>query len=159
MRMIPIITLLLAGLLAFGCSAKRIPGIAIDLEDNPDNRALLHVLDSYRSAFEHRDVDALVGMASERFYEDLGTPETTDDYDFAGLKTHFVKHFKQLKTIQLTVSLKNVKVADDKAQIDYRYVTRYLMDLPAGESWKVTDEINRMELVREEKTWKVLNGF
>jgi hypothetical protein len=159
MRSVPIITLLLAGLLAFGCSAKRIPGIAIDLEDNPDNRALLHVLDSYRAAFEHKDVDALVGMASERFYEDLGTPETTDDYDFAGLKTHFVKHFKQLKTIQLTVSLKNVKVADDKAQIDYRYVTRYLMDLPAGERWKVTDEINRIELVREDKTWKVLNGF
>lgn len=159
MRSLPITTLLLTGLLAFGCSAKRIPGIAIDLEDNQDNRALLGLLDSYRTAFEDKDVGALVGMASERFYEDLGTPETTDDYDFAGLKTHFEKHFKQLKTIQLTVSLKNVKVAGDKAHIDYRYVTRYLMELPAGERWKVTDEINRIELVREEKTWKVLNGF
>ena len=151
--------LLLAGLLAFGCSPKRIPGLEIELDDTPDHRALLEIFDDYREAYEGKNIDGLVALASARFYEDSGTPETNDDYGYDDLKEHFGKHFKVIKKIQITLSLRDLKVEGDKAQIDFRYVTRYLMDLPVGEKWQVTDELNRMELSREEQLWKVISGF
>ena len=37
-----------------GCSARRIPGT--DIEDNDDTRAILNVMERFRSAVEARDV-------------------------------------------------------------------------------------------------------
>lgn len=151
--------MVLAALLITGCTAKRIPGIEIQLADTPDNRALVKLMDNFRDALEHKDMDRLMAMASKKFYEDSGTPETDDDYSYDGLMEHFTKHFKRLKKIQLNLQLKKVVVKGNKAKVDYRYVERYLMDLPSGEKWQVTDELNRIELVKEEGKWKVLSGF
>ncbi len=152
-------TIVLAALLAAGCTAKRIPGLAIALADTPENRAIVKLMDDYRDAYEHKDIDKIVAMASKKFYEDSGTPETSDDYAFDGLKEHFGEHFKHLKKVQLNIQLRKVKIKGDKAKVDYRYITRYLMDLPSGEKWQVTDELNRMDLVKEKGEWKVISGF
>ena len=56
-------------------------------------------------------------------------------------------------------SLSGIGPKKAQAIIDYRYVTRYQMDLPVGEKWQITDELNRMELVREEDRWRVISGF
>ena len=58
---------LLVVCLAAGCTPKRIPGLDIELEDTPDNRALLQVVDAYRTAYENKDIDGLVALASSRF--------------------------------------------------------------------------------------------
>ncbi len=151
--------IVLAAFVATSCTAKRIPGIGISLADTPDNRAVVKLMDEYRDAVEHKDIDRLLAMASKKFYEDSGTPETDDDYGYDGLKEHFTKHFKQIKKLQLNIQLKKVNIKDSKAKVDYRYVTRYLMDLPSGQKWQVTDELNRLELVKEQGKWKVLSGF
>lgn len=154
-----ITTLLLSGLLALGCSAKRIPGLEFELADTPDHRALVKIVEDFRQAFEAKDVAAIKALASDRFYEDSGTPETEDDYSYAGIEEHFKEHFAKLKKIQLNITIKDVRVDKDRAEVDYRYVSRYLMDLPSGEKWQVTDEINQLEMVKEGKVWKVISGF
>jgi hypothetical protein len=159
MKIKSILLILLACAFAQGCGPKRIPGIEIDLADIPDHRALLKVLNQYKTSLEAKDIDGLLALASPRFYEDSGTSDTGDDYSFEGLSEHFVHHFKRIKKIQLNLTLKKITANQDRAQIDYRYVTRYLMDLPAGEKWRVVDELNRMELVRENGTWKIINGM
>jgi hypothetical protein len=159
MRLASATIALLAVCLASGCTQKRIPGLDIELDDTPDNRALVEVVRAFRTAYENKDVDGLVALASERFYEDSGTPETEDDYNYEGLRQHFSEHFKLIKKVQLKLELKKVDIQDNDATVDYRYVTRYLMALPVGEKWQVTDEINRLELVREDDRWKVLSGF
>ena len=159
MKFTSAMTILLGALLATACTAKRIPGIGIDLEDNPENRAMVKLLDDYRDAVEHKDMDRLMAMASKKFYEDSGTPETTDDYAYDGLKKHFTEHFKHLKKLQLNIELKKIRIKGNKANLDYRYIARYLMDLPSGEKWQITDELNRLELVKEEGNWKVISGF
>ncbi len=154
------LTLLLAATILFSaCGAKLIPGLDIQLTDTPDHRALLVIMAKYRQAYEAKDIDTLVSMTSERFYEDLGTPETQDDYNYKGLKSHFSKHFKQVNDLQLNITLKDVKVDGNQARMDYHYVTRYLIKLPSGERWQVTDELNRLELVKEGADWKVISGF
>ena len=154
------LTLLLAtALLATACGPKLIPGLDIELADTPDHRALLTIMGKYRQAYEAKDIDALTALASEKYYEDLGTPETEDDYNFEGLKSHFAEHFKQVRDLQLNINLKDVRIDGEKAHMDYHYVTRYLVKLPSGERWQVTDELNRLELVKEGQDWKVISGL
>ncbi|MBN2494800.1 MAG: hypothetical protein JXR96_09440 [Deltaproteobacteria bacterium] len=154
-----VVFLTLAVLCAAGCGPKLIPGLDVELADTPDHRALLDLMASFRKSYESKDIDSLVGLASERFFEDCGSPDAADDYGYEGLRKHFDEHFKRIKKIQLNLSIKNVRVEKDSATIDYHYVTRYLMDLPAGEQWKITDELNRMELAREGGAWKVTSGM
>jgi ketosteroid isomerase-like protein len=149
----------LFSLVAFGCGPKLIPGLGIELSDTPDHRALLKVLDSFAQAYESKNIDGLVALASKNFFETSGSTETDDDYGYDGLRKHFTEHFKMVEKIKLEMQLKDVQVIEDEATVDYRYVTRYLMKLPAGDKWKLTDDVNRMKLAREEGGWKILSGM
>ena len=153
------ILVILSSLLAFGCGPKLIPGLGIELKDTPDHRALLQVLDSFAQAYESKNIVGLVALASKNFFETSGSNETDDDYNYDGLHKHFTEHFKMVDKIKLEMQLKDVQVAEDEATVDYRYVTRYLMKLPSGDKWKLTDDVNRMKLAREEDGWKILSGM
>ena len=153
------ILLILFSLVALGCGPKMIPGLGIELSDTPDHREILKLLDSFAQAYESRNVDGLVGLASKNFFETSGSTETDDDYNYDGLRKHFTEHFKMVEKIKLEMQLKNVEVSEDEATVDYRYVTRYLMKLPSGDKWKLTDDVNRMKLAREEDGWKILSGM
>ncbi len=153
--------LVVAGLaLLAGCSPKRIPGLSIPVDDNEDNRAIVELLKQYAAAFEAKDLDKLVALAADDYYETAGTPDTGDDYNRDGLQTKMTEHFKSIDKPSVSITLKALKVDKDTASVDYQYVCRYLMKLPSGERWQVTDELARMELRRVEKhVWKVTRGL
>ena len=110
MRQISLILLLVAGLLTAGCGPKLIPGMNIEVADTPDNRALLQVLERFQDAFEKQDVDALVELASPKFYETSGSSDTKDHYDYAGIRKHFSEHFKLVEKCTLNITLKDILV-------------------------------------------------
>ena len=145
--------------LATACGPKMIPGLDIEVPDTPDNRALLSVMEKFQRAYETKDVDALLALASPEFYETCGSSDTDDDYNFEGLREHFTEHFKLIEDISLSIALKDVNVEDNKALIDYRFLARYRMNLPSGEQWQIKDDINRMELGKEKGRWKVRSGM
>ncbi len=159
MRQISLILLFVVGVLTTGCGPKLIPGMTIEVADTPDNRALLLVLEKFQDAFEKQDVDALVELASTKFYETAGTSDTKDHYDYDGIRKHFSEHFKLVEKCTLNITLKDILVEENKATIDYRFVTRFLMKLPSGEKWQLKDDINQMKLVKEAGQWKVLSGM
>jgi ketosteroid isomerase-like protein len=158
-RTILLIPAIFLAFFSLGCGAKHIPGLAIEVEDTPDNRALVQLVEAFRQAFERKDIDALVGMASPRFFENAGNNDAADDYNYDGLREHFGEHFKQIEKVTLDVHLRDVVVSGETAYVDYRFVTRYLMKLPAGDKWKVTDDVNRMNLAKEDGNWKVISGM
>src|SRR5688500_8958690 len=54
--------------------------------DSEDNRALLGTIEEYRMRLIEKNVDGLLILASERYFEDSGTPTAEDDYGYDGLK-------------------------------------------------------------------------
>jgi ketosteroid isomerase-like protein len=147
--------------LMHGCTARTIPGLSIEVADTPDHRAIVQLLRDYAGALEAKDLEGLVALADEGFYETSGTAETGDDYNRDGLRTHFGQYFQSIESPAVTLTLKELKVEGDTGYVDFHYVCRYLMKLPSGSQWKVTDELNRMELKRQEdkKTWRVVRGM
>jgi len=142
-----------------GCGPKMIPGMDIDIPDTADSRAVVKLFEAYQQAMELKKIDALVGMASKRLYETCGTNDTADDYNLDGLRQHFVDHFKRIEKVLFNYKLKEVKVEKDTGHLDYQYVARYLMKLPSGDKWEIADNITRMEVVKEDGQWKILNGM
>jgi len=146
-----------AVLFLVGCGAKRIPGT--DIEDTDDTRAILAVMERFRSAVEARDVDGVVQLVSESFKDDGGTATPEDDLDYAGLKKHLPERFAKFDDIHLDMSVRKITVYPDTgtASVIYYYSMSFkiphLSNKPRNES-----DIKEMWFKRDHGQWKITSG-
>lgn len=145
-------------LLLVACAPKMIPGTRV--EDTKENRSVLEVLGAYKEAMESRNVDALVSLCSPKFYEDGGNADPADDYSYSDLRNVLPQTFQRLSEVKLDVEVRVVKVEDNKASADLRFMYQAKMALPAGDKWHADTELTRLVLEREEGgSWKILKGL
>jgi hypothetical protein len=141
-----------------GCAHNYIEGTKV--EDTRKNRQILEVVEQLRQALEHRDTDALLKLVSTQYFESMGTTSPKDDFSYAQFKEKVLpRSFEMAKEVYVSFQIHEVKVKGDKAQVDLRYNTRIRLDLPAGSEWKNAKDFDRVELIREAGTWKIVRGL
>ena len=149
-------------LLAASCTTKYIGDSRI--EDNSDNREVLRVIEQYRRAVEDKDVDRILALTSDKYFEDPGTPhEPRDDYDKAGLKRRLEEAFAHVEDQHLQINARKIEWGDDEetVAVDYLYDYRFRVELPGGakDDWRKEMDVNRVELVRVDDDWKFVSGL
>jgi hypothetical protein len=149
-------TILLALVLS-GCHQQYIPNT--DVEDNSDNRRVIEFCEEYRKALERKDIPTLLSMASERYYEDGGNADASDDIDYAGLKDYLSSKFEEATGIRYEIRYRRITAEDEHIFIDYTYSGSYRIDTKEGEKWKSAVEENRLELVPEGERFKIVAGM
>jgi hypothetical protein len=160
-RTLPFVLVPLA-LLAAGCTTKYIGDTKI--EDNAENRAVLRVLEQYRRAVEDKDVQRVLELTSDHYFEDPGTPhEPRDDYDKRGLEERLEEAFGHVADQSLQIDARKIEMADDEktASVEYVFDYRFRLVLPGGakDDWRKEMDVNRVKLVREGKDWKFISGL
>ena len=146
-------------LLGAACSHNNIPGTQI--RDAPENRAILDVLAAYKAAMEARDSDALLALAAPNYF-DRGDPNrtsTTGPLDYGTLRRDLPDDFKDVKSVHLDITVKDVQVDGDKAHVDYYAVLRYAVAVVSGEKWFSEADDARMRLVKLNGKWKIASGL
>ena len=93
---------LLLLVVATGCAPRKIPGT--DLDDTDDTRAVLDVLQKYRSAVEKKDTDTIVKLADETFRDDGGSANPDDDLDYASLGPKLTARLAKIANVKLLAS-------------------------------------------------------
>jgi hypothetical protein len=139
------------------CHTQYIPNT--DVEDSDDNRRIIEFCEAYRKAVERRDVAMLLEMASERYYEDGGNADASDDIDHAGLKDYLSTKFDEATAIRYEIRYRRVTTEDDFIFVDYTYSGSFKVNTKDGEKWKSTVEENRLELVPSGDTFKIVAGM
>lgn len=154
-----VLALATTGLLALSaCSPSMIPNT--DVEDNSNNRKVISYCEEYRHAVEDKDVGRLLNMASPRYYEDGGNTSPDDDVDYDGLKDYLTSTFVKTQTIRYEIRYRKVNVSENKrVYVEYTYSASYRIPGLKGEEWKHTVADNRLELVPEGESYKILNGM
>ncbi len=147
--------LLVLGLAA--CSKYYIPNT--DVEDSDPNRRVVQFCEVYRKAVERKDIPALLEMASPRYYEDGGNVDAEDDIDFAGLEEYFADKFHDAKAIRYEIRYRRVVRDEDYIFVHYTYSGSYRLPSADGEKWKSTVEENRLELVPDGDSFKIVTGM
>src|SRR3954468_21551104 len=84
--LLPLLLAAMAGAATItGCAHQNmVPGTQV--QDTEDNRAVLAVIEQYRQRLTEKNVEGLLLLASDRYFEDSGTPSAVDDYGYDGLK-------------------------------------------------------------------------
>lgn len=155
--LIPLVIALSVGLL--GCSPKKIPGT--ELDDTSDTRAVLDVLQKYRSAVESRNPQALLTLAHESFRDDGGSSAHDDDLEYANLKEKMSARLGKVVDLHLDITVRRIEFDDDarNARVTYSYQMSFKMPEYSTRTQSEND-IKQMLLRRVgEQEWKITSGI
>jgi ketosteroid isomerase-like protein len=143
-------------LLATACASRRIPGT--EIADTDDSRAILAIMERYRSALEAKDAKAIQSLVAEDFHEDAGTEAADDDLTYANLPEHMAALFQKLDKPKVEISVRRVDVQEDTATAIYYWNASWRM--PSLTSRPQSDsELEQMVLKRIKGEWKIVSGI
>ena len=144
-------------LVAGGCPAHRFPGT--DIEDNPDTRSILNLLEKYRVAVEHRDADTLIALVSTSFKDNAGTATPDDDLDYQGLQKKLPERFAKVDDVHLDVNVRKIEFNKDNGTATVTYYYNLSFRMPTLSTKLLTEsEIKQMLLRLEQGQWKIMSG-
>lgn len=148
----------LSVLLGVGCARDVIPNT--DVPDSAENREVVQFVERYRHAMEERDVAALLGLVSPRYYDDNGTPIGTDDMDVEGLRGKLAALHDRVLAIRYEIRYRRVTfTTNDRVLVDYTYTGSFRVNTPEGERWSRRLADNRIVLGREGGELRILSGL
>jgi hypothetical protein len=148
-----------AALLAVtACSPTFIPNT--DVEDNSQNRKVISFCEDYRHAVEEKNVGQLIKMASQHYHEDGGNTNPEDDIDYEGLKTYLTTTFEKAQQIRYEIRYRRIQTTETShVLVDYTYAASYKLPGVAKEEWRHTVADNRLDLIPDGDTYKILGGM
>jgi hypothetical protein len=150
--------LLLAGAAcATGCSKYYIPNT--DVEDTDDNRKIVAFCEAYRHALERKDIISIMELVSPHYYEDGGNVDASDDIDYTGLREYLMNEFQDASAIRYEIRYRRVVQEKNYVFVDYTYSGSFRLPSDEGEQWQRTVEENRLELVAEGESFKIVAGM
>lgn len=147
---------------AFGpsaCATHYIPNT--DVEDTDENREVIRFCERYRKALEEPNVGILMSLASPRYYEDGGNVDPTDDLDYEGLREWLQGRFRDTRAIRYEIRYRRIDKGDqNRIMVVYTYSASYkIPGLKTDDEWRHTVAENRLELVPEGATFKIVAGM
>jgi hypothetical protein len=141
-----------------GCSKTYIPNT--DVEDTSDNKKVVAFCEDYRHALEDKNIGKLLKMASPRYHEDGGNTNDEDDIDYDGLKDFLTATFVGTQAIRYEIKYRRVTFTEtNKVFVDYTFAASYRIPGIKGQEWKHTVADNRLELVPDGESYKILAGM
>lgn len=142
-----------------GCT-KDIPNTSVP--DTPQNRAVINFMEQYRRSVEERDVGALLGMASQLYLDDNGTPAGEDDIDFRTLQTKLKRWSDRVTDVRYEIKYREISYDLDQIHVDYRYSASFRVAYQdEDERWSRRIGENRLVLTRDQvkERFLVLSGM
>jgi hypothetical protein len=141
-----------------GCAPEYLPNT--DVEDNDFNRRVVEFCEDYRHAVERKNIGLLLKLAHEKYYEDGATIDTSDDIDIVGLKAYLETKFREVKTIRYEIRYRNVtRGRNNEIYVDFTYSASYQLPSAKGDVWRRTVADDRLALLPEGETFRIISGM
>lgn len=139
------------------CGHNYLPGTRV--EDTKDTHAIFDIIEDVRKGLEERNANKVLAHVSPQYFEDMGTPDQTDDYGFSELQTKMNDSFATTTEMHVVLEIHDISVDGQHALADIRYASRARIELPSGGSWDAHREFNRIDFAREDGAWKIISGL
>lgn len=148
---------------AFGCShGIMIPGTNIPATEA--NREIIDTIEEYRQKLVEKNVDGLLLLASDKYFEDGGTPQANDDYGYAGLASILSSRLQRVESIRYDIQYKSIKIdREGRAEVEAFLSGAFELQGEVGERYRRVNDFHRFVLVRSPNAgtfkWKFLSGM
>jgi hypothetical protein len=123
------------------------------------NRKIIEVVEQYRHRLLEHNVDGLLVLASDKYFEDSGTPRSDDDYGYDGLKVVLANQLKRVKSMRYEIEYRNIKVTGKRAEVEVFLDGSFELQADAGDRYRRVDDYHRFVLEQKGDEWKFLSGM
>jgi hypothetical protein len=153
------------GLLALGLVASAgcahedyFPGTTILRSEQ--NRKIVETVEEYRKRLLERNVEGLLVLASDKYFEDSGTPRSDDDYGYDGLRSVLQTQLKRVKSMRYEIEYRTIKVTGRRAEVEVFLDGSFELAADAGDRYRRVNDYHRfvLEQVGDDE-WKFLSGM
>jgi pyruvate/2-oxoacid:ferredoxin oxidoreductase alpha subunit len=153
-----VLVLLVAGS-AGGCAHREyFPGTTIVRSD--ENRKIIETVEKYRQRLLTRNTVGLLALASQKYFEDSGTPRSDDDYGYDGLKKVLEVRLQRVKSLRYEIEYRNIRVTGDQAEVEVFLDGSFeLGAAEAGDRYRRVNDYHRFLLEKESDEWKFVAGM
>lgn len=142
---------------AIGCGSDLIPNT--DVPNSEANRAAVDFVETYRHAVEEHNPAAILRLVSESYLDDNGTPQTTDDVDYARLQEELTRWPEDVLDVRYEMRYRRVSTYSERVYVDVTYTAGFKLRTNDGERWERRLSDNRIELVRENGEFRIVSGL
>ena len=155
-------TLVVLLLVASGCGHGRLlPGTTIP--DTDVNRQVIDTIEEYRARLIEKNVDGLLLLASDKYFEDGGTPQANDDYGYAGLATVLSGRLQRVASIRYDINYRSIKfLGNSRVEVEAFLNGAFELQGEVGERFRRVSDYHRFVLERATSgtaKWKFLSGM
>jgi hypothetical protein len=128
---------------------------------NEQNIEILDVVEQYRRRLVDKKIDELLVLASDKYYEDSGTPRSDDDYGYSGLRDVLTKKLQRVKSLRYELELRNVRVRDNRAEVEVFIDGAFELAADSGDRYRRVNDYHRFVLEKApgKDKWKFLSGM
>jgi hypothetical protein len=146
-----------------GCGHGRyLPGTTILANDT--NRDIIDSVEEYRLKLTEKNVDGLLLLASEKYFEDAGTPRANDDYGYSGLATILTGRLQRVESIRYDIQYKSIRIGSDgRAVVEAFLSGAFELQGEVGERYRRVNDFHRFVLERSatggSAKWKFVSGM
>jgi len=156
------IGVMILGVLLFfvSCSSqKMIEGT--NVKDTDDNRVIYDIIMKYNKHLEEKNIDELMNLVSKRYYDGVGTIDSSDDYGYSQLRAILEKRFSQIKEIFQVIKIDKIihNKKTKKYHVVYQYDAKFLMNIGDNNKWHKKIDTNQISLVKEDNKFKIIKGL
>ena len=143
---------------ALACSKTYIPNT--DVEDTKVNRDVVLFCEQYRHALEDKNVGKLLGLMSPSYFEDGGNTKNEDDADYDKIREFLTTDFLHTMGIRYEIRYRKVTYSEtNHIWVDYTYAAAWKIPGVDKDEWHHTVADNRLDLVRDGESYKILAGM
>jgi hypothetical protein len=144
---------------AAGCAHEDyFPGTTIPRTEQ--NRKIIETVEAYRRRLLERNIEGLLVLASERYFEDSGTPRSDDDYGYDGLREVLTAQLKRVKSMRYEIEYRNIKISGNRAEVEVFLDGSFELAAEAGDRYRRVNDHHRFILEQaDENKWKFLSGM
>ena len=126
---------------------------------NEDNTKIIEAVEQYRRRMLEHNVEGLLVLASQSYFEDSGTPRSDDDYGYEGLRQVLSTKLKLVKSLRYEIEYRNINVRGNQAEVEVFLDGSFELAAEAGDRYRRLNDYHQFTLERENEQWKFVRGM
>ncbi len=140
------------------CAKTFIPNT--DVEDTSVNRQVIGFCEQYRHAMEDRNAAQLLKLMSPGYFEDGGNTKNEDDADYEKIREFLTGDFLRTGGIRYEIRYRRVTFANNNhVYVDFTYAAAWKVPGVKADEWHHEVADNRLDLVRDAESFKIIAGM
>lgn len=135
-------------------------GEKAEIRDTTENRRILNVVAQYQQAVTNKNIETLRRLVSDDYYDNAGTTDTTeDDYGMEEFLGHWEKIARHSESIRYNITVRKVEHKRGRVAVKYEFKYAYKIAVGENPTWDAGVNVNKLELVSSDGSWKIVSGM